>query len=776
MTTRQVASTQEQAAAEERAAENAAKRAQVAEDAAVAASDTDLDEFLPDPPPSHPPKASKKAARKAAGKKHPHVAAQHAEAEPVTPPLDGMFFSRDESWLKFNERVLEEAQDASNPLLERVKFLAITASNLDEFVEIRVAGILQQIEDGFNQAQSADEGGQTPEQRLATLSKSMAAFVRAQYACWNDQLIPELEKVGVSICKWKKLDDAARRHAEKFYDDEVDPLLTPVTIDPSHPFPRVLNKALCIALLLRHKRRTPGGQKPATVLGVVTVPRSLPRVIALPSPDGVNDFIFLHELIEAKVEKMYRGYEVLGKAAFRVTRNSNLYMQEEESRSVLESVREELHNRRKGDAVRLEIEASADPEIVERLRTNFELEDWQVFKTHGPVNLSRLMNLYSEIKLPALKYPIFHGWCYKLSPKSEDVFAELRRKDILLHHPFDSYRTVEEFIHTGARDPHVISMKQTLYRTSKDSPIFRALIEAAQSKDVTVVVELMARFDEDSNIRWARELEDAGVGVFHGIVGRKTHCKLALLVRRDPDGVVRRYAHLGTGNYNPVTARFYTDISILTSRPELTTAAQRVFNYLTAEAEAEHDAYAPLMVAPLTLAGDFLALIARETEHARAGRKSGIVAKMNGLLERKTVEALYTASQAGVSIELIVRGMCSLRPGVKGTSENIRVRSIVGRFLEHSRIFQFENGGKREVFCGSADWMARNLYERCEVVYPVRAEHLADRLHTEILGAYLRDNVKARILQPDGTYTRVPQHGEPFSAQDYLMQLTAEKP
>jgi polyphosphate kinase len=767
-----VQATEEHPLDERRVAEQAASRAQAAEDAAIAAANTDLDELLPDPPANFVP--VKKPAQRAAGKKHNSNAKQKV-AEPVSGSLDGMFFSRDESWLKFNERVLEEAQDASNPLLERVKFLAITASNLDEFVEIRVAGILQQIEDGFNQAQSADEGGLTPEQRLEVLSKSMAAFVRAQYACWNEQLIPELEKVGISICRWKSLDDAARKHAERFYDDEVDPLLTPVTIDPSHPFPRVLNKALCIALLLRHKRRTPGGQKPPTVLGVVTVPRSLPRVIALPSPDGVNDFIFLHELIEAKVEKMYRGYEVLGKAAFRVTRNSNLYMQEEESRSVLESVREELHNRRKGDAERLEIEASADPEIVERLRTNFELEEWQVFRTHGPVNLSRLMNLYSEIKLPALKYPTFHGYCYKLSPKSEDIFAELRKRDMLLHHPFDSYRTVEEFIHTGARDEHVISMKQTLYRTSKDSPIFRALIEAAQSKDVTVVVELMARFDEDSNIRWARELEDAGVGVFHGIVGRKTHCKLALLVRRDPDGHVRRYAHLGTGNYNPVTARFYTDISMLTSRPELTTAAQKVFNYLTAEAEAEHDAYEPLMVAPLTLAQDFLNLIAREAEHARAGRPAGIVAKMNGLLERKTVEALYAASQAGVSIDLIVRGMCSLRPGVKGISETIRVRSIVGQYLEHSRIFQFENGGKHEIFCGSADWMARNLYERCEVVYPVADEHLAERLRVEILGSYLKDNVKARILQPDGVYTRAPHHGHAFSAQEYLMALSAER-
>jgi polyphosphate kinase len=450
-------------------------------------------------------------------------------------------------------------------------------------------------------------------------------------------------------------------------------------------------------------------------------------------------------------------------------------MQEEESRSVLESVREELHNRRKGDAVRLEIESSAGEEIVERLRTNFELDEWQVFRTDGPVNLSRLMNLYSETKIPALKYPPFSGRQHRLEPKMEDLFAELRHHDLMLHHPFDSYRTVEEFIELGAHDPAVISMKQTLYRTSKDSPIFRALIEAAQSKDVTVVVELMARFDEDSNIRWARELEDAGVGVFHGIFGLKTHCKLSLLVRRDPDGVVRRYAHLGTGNYNPVTARFYTDISLLTSKRHLTKAVQRVFNYLTAEAEAEPDAYQPLLVAPLTLAPELLKLIEREAEHARAGRPARIVAKMNGLLEEKTIEALYAASQAGVHIELIVRGMCALRPGVKGLSEKIHVRSIVGRFLEHSRIFDFANGGEPEIFCGSADWMARNLYERCEVVFPVEEERLAKRLREEILHAYLKDNVKARMLMPDGEYIRVEQAEEPFSAQDFLMSLVTDK-
>ena len=686
--------------------------------------------------------------------------------------IQNLFFSRDESWLKFNQRVLEEAQDPSNPLLERVKFLAITASNLDEFVEIRVAGILQRIEDGYNQPQAPDEGGLTPQERLDTLSASIAAFVREQYACWNKQLIPALAEQKIRILRWKQLDDKAREYALKFYANEVDPLLTPVTIDPSHPFPRVLNKALCIALMLRFKRKAASppvsvAVKTGKVLGVVTVPRSLPRLVPLPSAPGHFEFILLHDLIESQVGRMFRGYEVLSQSAFRVTRNSNLYMQEEESRSVLESVRSELHNRRKGDAVRLEIEASATDEIVERLRTNFELDPWQVFRTDGPVNLSRLMNLASLVERPDLKYPEFTPHLYKPAPAAVDIFEDLRRHDVLLHHPFDSYCTVEEFIEAGSADPSVITMKQTLYRTSSNSPIFRALIEAGQTKDVSVVVELMARFDEDSNIRWARELEDAGVGVSHGIFGLKTHCKLALLVRRDPDGVVRRYAHLGTGNYNPVTARFYTDISLLTARPEITSAIQSVFNYLTAESESE--TYEPLLVAPITMADSFVRMIEREAEHARAGRPSGIVAKVNGLLDRRTIEALYAASQAGVEIDLIVRGMCSLRPGVVGLSERIRVRSIVGRFLEHSRIFSFQNDSQPEVYCGSADWMARNLHERCEVVFPVSDPALSKRLREDILGSYLKDNTKARLLQPDGNYIRAPREGKPFNAQEHFM-------
>ncbi len=680
--------------------------------------------------------------------------------------VENLFFSRDESWMRFNQRVLEEAQDETNPLLERVKFLAITASNLDEFVEIRVAGFLQRIEDGYNLAQPPDEGGLTPQERLDGLAERIHSFVKAQYQCLNEQLLPALQAHKIRVLQWSELSDEARAQALEFYETEVDPLLTPVTIDPSHPFPRVLNKALCIGLLLRHKRR---GLKSPASLGVVTVPRALPRLVPLVCSEGHFDFILLHELVESQVERMFRGYQVLSRSAFRVTRNSNLYMQEEESRSVLESVRAELHNRRKGDAVRMEIESSATEEMIERLRTNFELEPWQVFRTDGPVNLSRLMNLYSEVKEPKLKYPAFVAKDFKLSAKSTDIFDELRKRDVMLHHPFDSYKTVEEFVQAGAQDPCVISMKQTLYRTSSDSTIFTALSEAGQGKEVTVVVELMARFDEDSNIRWARELEDAGVGVFHGIFGLKTHCKLALLVRRDPDGVVRRYAHLGTGNYNPVTARFYTDISLMTSKPEMTAAVQKVFNYLTAETES--DSYSPLMVAPLTLADRLVALIDREAAHAKAGRPASIIAKMNGLLDRRTVEALYAASEAGVEIDLIIRGMCSLRPGVKGWSERIRVRSIVGRFLEHSRIFCFANGGKEEIYCGSADWMPRNLLERCEVVFPVTQPDLHKRLREEILEAYLADNTKARLLQPDGEYVRAPRTGTLFSVQDHMMRV-----
>lgn len=680
-----------------------------------------------------------------------------------------LFNGRDHSWMQFNRRVLEEAEDPTNPLLERVKFLAITGSNLDEYVEIRQAGLMQRIEDGYREP---GYDGLRPAESLATLTSEIHTFVDAQYKCWNDLLLPELRRQGVQLLDWEELDDEARAFAKDYFQREVDPLLTPISIDPAHPFPRVLNKALCLALLLRAKRRSSGPQ----VLGVVTVPRALPRFVRLPAPEGTYHYLLLQDLIAKHLAGMYRGYEVLAHASFRVTRNSNLYFEEEEARSLLETIRVELHNRRKGDAVRLEIEAGADPEIIERLRVNFELDEDQVFRGDGPVNLSRLMFFYGDVNRADLKFPPFSPKLLTLSRKSSNIFDELRQHDILLHHPYDSYDPVVDFIQQGADDPAVVSMKQTLYRTSDDSPMFRAITEAAANKETTLVVELMARFDEASNIRWARNMEDAGVQVFHGVVGLKTHCKLALLVRRDEDGVTRRYCHLGTGNYNPVTARFYTDLSVLTCDPQITERVHMVFNYLTAHAEV--DDYSPLLVAPLTMAESFLRLIRREQEHAQAGRPAHIVAKMNALLEPSVIDALYQASQAGVEVDLIIRGLCILRPGVPGLSDRIRVRSVVGRFLEHSRIFHFANGGDDEIYLGSADWMPRNLFERCEVVFPVRDSAVRARIHNEILPAYLADTVKARVQQPDGTYIRASKllkDAPAFSSQDFLMKLAEGK-
>ena len=701
------------------------------------------------------------------------MAASASRPEPPQP----RYIDRDESWLLFNARVLEEADDPGNPLLERLKFLAITSSNLDEFLEIRVAGILQQLEEDIDVPQQPDESGLTPVQRLEKLAEQLHDFTRDQIDLWSDRLSPELRASGIEIVRWKKLRADQKAHAARYFHEQIDPLLTPVTLDPSHPFPRVLNKALCLALLLRSKRKGTNGGRPATTLGVVTIPRSLPTILPLPSPEGRQHFLLLDELISAHLGPMFRGYTILDHAAFRVTRNSNLYMEEEESRSILESVREELHNRRKGDVVRLEIEAGADDHITDALRTNFELEPWQVFRTDAPVNLSRLMDIYSSIPSPELKFPEFHGRRLRINPESETLFDQIRREDILLHHPFDSFSTVESFIESANIDPNVVSIKQTLYRTSANSPIFRALVEAAQSRetDVTVVVELMARFDEASNIRWARELEDAGVQVFHGVYGYKTHCKLALIVRRDPDGAIRSYAHLGTGNYNPVTARFYTDISLLTARPELTEAVRHVFRYLTADWQGSAEVYRPLLVAPVALARDTLSLIGRETENARAGKPARIIAKMNALLDQRTINALYEASAAGVEIDLIVRGMCALRPGLPGVSERIRVRSIIGRFLEHSRIFWFQNDGQPEIYVGSADWMSRNLYERCETVFPVTDVAAAKRLREEILEIYLRDTAKARLMRADGSYTRPERKPGALSAQEWLMERAQQQ-
>src|SRR4051812_19666953 len=684
-----------------------------------------------------------------------------------------LYLNRELSWLAFNRRVLEEAEDASNPLLERVKYLAITANNLDEFWEVRIAALLQQIEDGYDES---GPDGLKPARERERIAEEVREFVDAQYRCWNKRLLPLLAKHGIRVLGLDELDPRGRAFVNDYCRRELDPLLTPVTVDPAHPFPRVINKALCVAFLLR--RRRPRGS--GTYIGVITVPRVLPRLVRLPASNGTDDYIFLADIVLAHAEKMYRGFEIVSAAAFRLTRNSNLYLQEEESRNLLETVHSELANRRKGDAVRLEIQADAAPEIVDRLRGTFELDDWQVFHTDGPVNLSRVMNIYEQTNRAEYKYKSYVPKELNLTGKAVDLFEELRGHDVLLHHPFDSYDAVVKFIQAAADDPRVRSIKQTLYRTSEDSPIIRALIEAAQKKEVTVVVEVKARFDEASNIRWARNLEDAGVQVFHGLVGLKTHCKISLLVRHDPDGVTRSYVHLGTGNYNPVTSRFYTDLSLFTADQEITTAAHNVFNYLTAYAEGKH--YEPLLVSPLDLAARCAKLVQRESDHARAGKPARIIAKMNALTDPVLIEALYRASKAGVEIDLIVRGMCALRAGVAGVSDRIRVRSVVGRFLEHSRIFYFANGGQEETYIGSADWMPRNLYDRVEVMVPLRSEAVRRRVRDEILESYLRDNCKARVMTPDGSYVRSTPLGKkrpvgppPFSAQEFLVDLAEGK-
>src|SRR5215470_407698 len=682
------------------------------------------------------------------------------------------FLNRDTSWMAFNRRVLEEASDEGNPLLERLKFLSISANNLDEFFEVRVAAMMQQIEDGYNES---GPDGLTLTAKRDVLNKLTHEFVDDQYDCWNNRLRPALAENGIRVLGLNELDEEALRFVDAYCERELDPLLTPVTVDPAHPFPRVINKALCMAFLLRRRRRSA-----LTYTGVISVPRVLPRLIRLPSKETA-DFIFLADLVAHHAVRMYHGYDIVSSAAFRVTRNSNLYLADEEARSLLESVRTELHNRRKGDAVRMEIEAEADPEIIERLRTVFELEPWQVYPVNGPVNLSRLFNIYDTADRPELKFRPFVPRELRLTAKSKDLFEELRRHDVLLHHPYDSFDAVVSFVQSAVEDPDVLSIKQTLYRTSEHSLIVPALISAAEKKEVTAVVELKARFDEASNIRWARDLEDAGVQVFHGLVGLKTHCKLSLLVRRDPDGTTRRYCHIGTGNYNSTTARIYTDLSLLTADPEITGAVHDVFSFLTAY--AEHPNYDPLLVSPVDLAEQCLSLIARETEHARQGRRASIIAKMNALLDKSIILALYRASQAGVKIDLMVRGMCALRPGVRGVSDNIAVRSIVGRFLEHSRIFYFRNGGDEEIYTGSADWMPRNLYERVEVLTPIRDALLRERIRREILEAYLADNVKARCLQKDGTYVRVGETGTrgrrvksaTFNSQEFLISLAEGK-
>lgn len=681
-----------------------------------------------------------------------------------TPLNDPRYYlNRHVQWLDFNRRVLEEARDPGNPLLERVKFLAITANNLDEFVEVRVASFLQRIEHGSTE-RSPD--GLSTQEELDLVTRAMHEFVRDQYKCLNEELLPQLAKESIRILKFSELDAKAEHFAKNFYNRRVAPMLTPVTVDPSHPFPHVLNKALCISFLL-HRRRG-GNGKP--FFGVLTVPRALPRLLRVPAASDAIHYVPLQEIISEYAHKLYRGYEILASAPFRITRNSNLYLEEEEARNLLEAIDSQVAQRRKGWAVRLEIEAGAKPEIVERLVSTFELDEPLVFRVHGMVNLQRLFHLYEETPRVTLKYSSFNAKQVRIGHDADSMFATLRQRDVLLHHPYESYDGVVHFLETAAHDPRVLSMKQTLYRTNSDSPVARALLDAASKKEVTVVVELKASFDEATNIKWARSFEDAGVQVFHGLVGLKTHAKLALVVREDPDGKIRRYAHLGTGNYNPSTARYYTDFSLLTCDEAITESVNNVFNFLTAYAEQPN--YQPLLVAPRDLAKGCITLIDRETRHAKRGKPARMIVKVNALVDPPVIQALYRASQAGVEIDLIVRGQCALLPGLRGISSRIRVRSIVGRFLEHSRIFYFENGGESEIYLGSADWMQRNLYERVEVLFPVKDADLRRRIAENILPLYLADTRSARVLGSDGKFARARagRNGRGVSVQEQLMR------
>jgi polyphosphate kinase len=673
-----------------------------------------------------------------------------------------LYTNRELSWLHFNRRVLQEARDPKNPLLERVKFLGIVANNLDEFFEIRVSGLLQQVEAGLSEY---GPDGLLPEEQLQNISNIAHQMVKEQYACWNEELRPALRRADVYIRTLDRLNRQEKTFIEDYCRRELHPVLTPLTVNPAHPFPRVINKALCIAVLLKN-------QSGDVQLGIVQVPRLLPRLIRLPREEEGKriDFVFLADLVQAHIPELFRGYRIIDSAAFRITRNSDLYLDEEEADDLLIAIQDELQNRRKGDTVRLEIEHDATPQLVKRLQSIYNLTEVQVYQVNGPVNLNRLLGLYSAIPRPDLKFapyqPIDHSF-----EELDTLFAEMRQRDLLLHHPYDSFNPIVQFVQAAAKDPTVLAIKQTLYRTSEDSPIIDALIRAAGAgKEVTVVVELKARFDEETNIRWARRLQDAGVYVVYGVVGLKTHCKLSMIIRRENDGL-RRYAHIGTGNYNSSTARFYTDLSLMTAREDITTDVAEVFNLLTTQ--SDHPQVRKILVAPHTMLDTVVGKIEREMEHAQAGRPARIVAKMNSLQDAEVIRALYRASQQGVEIILIVRGICCLRPGIEGVSDNIRVISIIGRYLEHSRIFSFENGGTPEVLIGSADWMPRNLRRRVEILCPVEDPKLIQRIRSEILSICIADNVKARELLPDGSHQRItiPAGIPKISSQDILMKL-----
>jgi len=679
------------------------------------------------------------------------------------------FINRELSWLEFNRRVLEEAQDATQPLIERVKFLSIFSSNLDEFFEIRVAGIKQQIE-----SETSDVGpdGLSPTETFNQIQRLAHELVATEYDLFNKELLPELDKNRIRIRGVSEL--GARRAAwvRKYFREEVFPMLTPLAVDASHPFPDLLNKSHNLLVRAKTKRR---GEP---LLAIVQVPRVIPRLILMPRGQGEDepwDYIYLASLIKQHIAELFPGLILDAVHAFRVTRNSDLYIDDEEAENLLRTIEQELRRSSKGDAVRLEVEADCPRDFIELLLEFYDLTEADVYKLNGPLSMTHLSPLLANDAFANLKDRPFQPGRDPALPPHADMFEVMRRQDVLLHHPYDSFEPIVDLVEEAARDPQVLAVKITLYRTSGDSPIVEALIDAATAgKQVTAIVELRARFDEAANIQWARRLEEAGAHVIYGVVGLKTHCKVLLIVRRDSNQI-RRYVHLGTGNYHQRTARIYTDFGLLTSNPQLTEEVAIVFNTLTGL--AAYPGLKKLMVAPFDMKQRLIAKIQRERDHARAGRPARIVAKLNSLVDQEIIETLYEASCAEVVIDLIVRSICCLRPKVPGVSEFIRVISIVGRFLEHSRIYYFENGGQPEVYLSSADWMPRNFLRRVEVAFPIETPLLRDHITNEVLPRFLDDRVKARALQPDGSYRRLKPEGleHRSQAQWHFREVTRER-
>jgi len=682
------------------------------------------------------------------------------ETRPAPGVFDpALFINRELSWLEFNERVLEESRDRRHPLLERVKFLSIVSSNLDEFFMIRVAAIREQVLAGVSES-SPD--GRTPLQQLQAIHERVEVMIRDMASCFRDELLPALAAAGIRLMTIPELTPQERSSLTDLFAREIYPVLTPLAFDPGHPFPYISNLSLSLAVVVR----TPEGLER---FARVKVPDVLSRLVQIPEESGPGSrFVWLEDLISANLGLLFPGMEVIESYAFRVTRNADIEIQEDEAEDLIRSIEESIRQRRFGSVVRVGVQDTMPDRIKDILVENLEVTPHEVYRLRPPLGLSHLAALM-KLPRPDLKDGPYHPASPVSEDESDDIFAAIRRNDIVLHHPYDSFAPVVQFIRAAARDPNVLAIKQTLYRIGKESPLVPLFIEAAENgKQVAVLVELKARFDEENNIGWAKQLERAGIHVVYGLVGLKTHAKMALVVRREQDAI-RRYVHLGTGNYNPVTARIYTDLSLFTCRDDITSDAVEVFNFLTGY--SNRDTYMKLAVAPVNLRERLTALIDREISHAKSGANAQLIFKMNSLTDTAMIEKLYEASRAGVSIDLIVRGICCLRPGKKGISENIRVISIVGRFLEHSRVFYFANGGAPEVLLGSADLMGRNLDHRVELVFPVEDPALTATIMKEVLVTALADQSRARVLNPDGSYTRAePAFPEKPDSQQVILR------